>query len=356
MKERAVEVIFKHKVLILLPIITIMPLMIMMAAQPRQEVWQSFVVIWIDQYKPLYSDDRLGFTPAGNQAQLLNDFIRTRTFALDVLSRTQRASQLDSPRSELVEADRFWKSVQAWPSSNNFITIGVNAENPELAYELASAVVASFQETLGAYLKQQSEISAALYAGAVSEAEKSLNQVRAELASYVASRPDLGSARTDLSLPLESRDATYARLLSQVNIQQERYVSLLRRYEDLQTTARAGATSQEFAFTVIDEPQRPIAPVPQSRFGPLKFPVIGFTMAMILSTAVALFFIFTNRAVLGGRDLRRMVDVPVLGELPELRRRRWFWQRGPRHAVRQRLTKPAGLASVSSDPITGRAA
>jgi hypothetical protein len=111
--------------------------------------------------------------------------------------------------------------------------------------------------------------------------------------------------------------------------------------EDLRASGAAGAAGQDLAFSVVDEPQRPFAPIPQSRLGQLKLPVIGLLMALMLSCALALLFILTNGSVLSARDVDREIALPVLGEIPELRRRRWFWQRTARDAVRQRLGQTA---------------
>jgi hypothetical protein len=73
----------------------------------------------------------------------------------------------------------------------------------------------------------------------------------------------------------------------------------------------------------------------------IKIPAMGFVLALMLSAAIALFVVVTNRNVLSAQDVWGSLDLPVLGEVPELRRRRWPWQRASRDAVRQRLVAPA---------------
>src|SRR6266540_6748066 len=102
MKQRATEVLFSHKLLLLLPLLVIVPLTILIALRPKAQHWQAFATIWVDQYKPLYQDDRLGYTPATNQARLLDNFIHTRAFAVGVLQHTQLASMLSNPATEPV--------------------------------------------------------------------------------------------------------------------------------------------------------------------------------------------------------------------------------------------------------------
>src|SRR3712207_6201352 len=99
MRERAVEVLFKHKLLIFLPVLVIVPLSVMVAARPRPQNWQAFATIWIDQYKPLYSDERLLYTPAANTAQLIRNFLGTYSFASQVIESTSLAPMLEQPAS-----------------------------------------------------------------------------------------------------------------------------------------------------------------------------------------------------------------------------------------------------------------
>ena len=341
MKERAAELIFRHKLLILLPVMVIMPLVLMAATQPQPPRWQSFVVVWVDQYKFLYQDDRLGYTPAANQASLLNDFLRTRSFAADAVGRTQLAAHMTSPQAELQAVERLRQSVVAYPNSNNFITIVVTMSDPDLAYEVATAVVDTFRERLGERLHEQNQAALKLTSDALAKTEQDLAKARSDLAAYVAAKPEVASARADNGFPIEARDPSYARLFAQVQSQQQQYLDLHRRVEDLQASGAAGAAGQELAFSVVDEPQQPFAPIPHSRIAQLKLPVIGLFMALMLSCALALLFILTNGAVLSARDIDREIALPVLGEIPELRRRRWFWQRTARDAVRQRLGQAA---------------
>jgi hypothetical protein len=70
-------------------------------------------------------------------------------------------------------------------------------------------------------------------------------------------------------------------------------------------------------------------------------PAFGLVMGLMLSGAVAVVVVITNRAVHGAPDVRGLLDLPVLAEVPELRRKRWPWQRAPRHAVRLRVVSPA---------------
>jgi capsular polysaccharide biosynthesis protein len=348
MKQRAAECLFRHKLLILLPLVVILPITVLFAARPKPAEWQSFVVVFVDQYKPLYEDERLGYAPGPNQAQLLNGFFRTRSFARSVLSQTQLSEAIDDPQTEMEAIHRLWNSVQIWPTNNNLITIVVTMPNPDLAYETAMAIVKSYEEMMVAQAEAQSQAGLRYYADALKKAEEAYAKSQTELNAYLAARPHLAASATDPTLPLAARDVTLARLTAQARNDEQTYGNLRQRYDQLQSSTGAASVGRPFAFTIVDEPQRPISPVPYGRLNQLKLPVIGLTLALMLSSGIAAFLVLTSRAVFDTEDVQRAIGVPVLGEIPVLRRRRWPWQRSPRDAVRLLLAAPARPATSNA--------
>lgn len=350
MKQRAVEILFKHKLQILLPLIIIMPLSIAITLRPKPQTWQTSAVVWVDQYRLLYQDERLGYTPGPSQAQLLNDFLRTRSFVESVVQQTQLAPLLDTP----VTADRviyhLQRSVRVFPNSNNFITVVVTMSDPDLAYEVNQALLVSFQEVLRTRLEAQSNVAASFYENTLRRAEEALTKSRRELAAYLAAHPELTQSGSGSALAA-AQDPNLPRLTAQVRYDEQAYDTARSRYEQNQALTAAGLEGQQLAFTVVDEPQRPLNPVRHRRIGLLKLPLIGLVLGMMLSSGIATLLILTNRAVLGTYDVQTALGVPVLGEIPELRRRRLPWQRAHRDAVRLRLAGPARLSS----PGPGRA-
>jgi capsular polysaccharide biosynthesis protein len=345
MRQRATEILFKHKLMILLPLIVIMPLTIWIAAQPSVPKWQSTAVVWIDQYQPLYREDRLGYTPAVNQSALFNDFVRTRGFAREVLQQTDLAPLLDDPTTEEAIINRFRRTVFAFPTSNTFITIVTTMEDPELAYQIGQASVSSFQNALREQLEKQSQEAAALDFENLTKAEAELSKARRDLASYLAAHPELN--RSDGGLDPSLRDAQLGRLRYQLTQAEAAYGSAQSKYDALVAQGSAGLKGQEFTFTVIDEPEVPLEPIREGRMALIKLPAVGFVLGLMLSSGIAVLLVITNRAVLGAYDVPGALALPVLGEVPELRRRR-PWQRASRDAVRLRLASPGHIAPAGS--------
>lgn len=346
MKQRATEILFRNKFLILLPLVIIMPLTIVLASRPRPVTWQSFAVVSVDQARPLYEDPRLVWNPAAAQATLLNDFLRTRTFARAVLDQTDIGPLIDSPQAELWAISRLWRSVRVAPNSTNFLTIIVEMPEPGLAQQTAQAIVTTFQDELRNRTESQNGVTNAYFAQALAKAEDSLNRSRRELSNYLAARPEL--QRVDgSSSAIAARDPTLAKLYAQVSYDDGAYTSARGKYEQALATGSASLEGQPLSFTVVDEPQVPINPLRARRLTLLKLPAIGAVLGLMLSSSIAALLVLSNRAVLGVYDVQTFLGLPVLGEVPELRRRR-IWQRRPKHAVRMRLAGPARLGEPSA--------
>lgn len=341
MKQRAAEALFRHKLLLILPLIVILPITIAAALRPQATQWQSFAVVWVDPDRAIALNDRLGYTPAINQSQLLNDFLHTRSFALAVLQQTKLAPKLTNPAEENEAVHSLWQSVTAWPNSNNFVTITASTGDPDLSYEMAAAVVAQFEQELREQAEAKQATAAEIYAATLTTTEQSLNTSRDELAAYLRSHPEL--QRTSSSDPLgplsTAQDPTLARLQAQVEHNSAQYQAARDRVDDMRLLATAGLEAQRFTFSLVDEPQVPTQPVATSRLALIKMPAAGLVVALMLSAGIAALLIFTNHSVYSANEFNAS-EIPVLAEIPELRRGRLFRRNG-RDAVRQRLSTPA---------------
>jgi uncharacterized protein involved in exopolysaccharide biosynthesis len=349
MWQRSVEILFKHKFLLLLPFVVIMPMMIALALQPQPKRWSTSATIWVDQYRPLYVDDRLGYSPANSMSQLFNNFLRSRSFARSVLKQTQYAPYLDTPIGEEAALADLWSGVRVYPSSNTFIRLTATMRDPEVAVTVARTVLQEFQTELRKRRETQTNTALGFYQEALNKAQKDLEKARLELVVYLAAHPELFERTPEGLQPsaIREQDSNYTRLNSQTQFAEASYSEARKRYEDLQTSAAAGFEGQELSFVVVDQPEQPLRPFTERRLSLLKLPLIGLVLGLILSAAIATILIITNRAVLGVRDLRSAFALPVLAEIPELRRKRWLWQRRPYDAVRMKLVGPARSAPHS---------
>lgn len=364
MKYRAVEILFRHKLLILLPVLLVVAATTALSVRPKQTQWQAFAGVWIDPYKPLAPDLTLTASGATSQAQLLNDFIRTRTFGESVLKQTQLAPLLDNPvtKGQAVAQFQRWVFAVANSTNSSFITIIATTTDPDLSYKLVRAVITSFQDTLQVQSDSQTQAASAVYQSSLQGAGTDLAKAQADLAAYINAHPELARTGSDTLRPTD-RDPAYARLISDVGNAQQIYDGVQQRLQAIQQQAAAGRAGLPLSFTVVDKPELPLFPLGNRRLNLLKLPGIGLVVGLLLSSGLAALLVFTNRTVLGSPDIQAALGVPVLGELPQLRGYWWPWQRRPRglsggrspwqrkprQVVRLRLMAPARLRARNSE-------
>jgi hypothetical protein len=346
MRERVFEALFRHKLLIVLPVFIILPITIMLATRPRPQSWQTFATIWVDEYQPLYEDARLGNAPAFSTAQLLQNFLGTYSFSSKVISDTPGLADLFAdPATEAQAMDIFEKSFRVWTTSNDFVVIAATTPTPELGYDLIQALLVHYQAELEARNQTQLDVALSYYGAELQKAEQAMEKSREDLATYLQTNPAMARGAADAGALMTARDATLGKLESRLRLDEQTYDRVRSKYDEIQADAKTGAQGRPLAFTIVDEPRTPTAPLRQSRMGLIKLPFIGLVMSLILSSVIAVVLVVTSHSVMGKNDLEGALGVPVLGEIPPLRRRRWLWQRRPRHAVRLRLASPARALS-----------
>ncbi len=356
MKRHAVEVLFRRKLWLVLPLLLIVPPSIAYALRQVPKQWLVTASVWVDQDKSLYTDDRLGYAPAVNQADLLNNFIRTRSFAESVLSKTPVASELSDPRTADRLLSDFPKHVHASASSTAFIGVTVVTLDRDLSLQIMQGTLDQFQQVLTTQVASQSQTEVSLASQNLADAEATLNRSQQALAQYLAAHPELVAKSTvGSSVSILDQDPQLAKLSQQVSIDQGAYSAAQQRVRDASQSAATGQHGVRYTFMVVDQPKAPLSPVKISLVSRMKVPAIGLVLGLLCAVGMGVCFVLVNHRVLGTYDLERVMTAPVLGELPALRGTRWRWmrrlnrvgrpgwslQRRPKDVVRMRLTLPA---------------
>jgi hypothetical protein len=316
--QRAISIVFTHKLLILLPLIIVLPITTALGFRPKQKHWQSTAVVWVDEPQPDYGKDDLGWTPAGNQAVFLNQLMHTTSFSTEVLQQTSLAGELQDPKSKDEALKNFWKSAWVAPSQVNFMTIGVTTTDPSLAYSTAKAILASYQSHLTTHAETESDAAISQASDDLKQAGQALANANSQLATYLSAHPEL--TQTDRAGTLAtSRDPNYALLSQAVTDAQAAYTAQRQHLLDLEQTSTTGRQAQAFRLNVIDQPEMPRLPIQVRFLDQLQIPAIGLILALLLSAGIAGVLIIANHSVVNGSDVLVSLNLPLLAEIPELR-------------------------------------
>jgi len=314
MLQRATEIVFKNKLLILLPLVLIFSLSLAAAFRPAKPQWRASSTVWVDQDRPL-DQASFGSTAAIDQAALLEDFIHSRSFSRSVLQQTRLASAVNDPTTEDRTDQAFWRAVNVDTPSANFLTITVTTNDQDLSYQLAKSINTTYQNVLQQRLNQQSAVAGKLYGDAVTQAQQALDASQSQLALYVALHPNTAAstAGSESSLPLELRDRDLGLLISQVNMDQQTYNTSREQYLQAEQRAAASNDAQPFQFTVVDAPVRAIRPVQPRFLDVIKLPVIGLLLGLMVSCGIATVLVCTDHTIRDAYDLESALGIRVLG-------------------------------------------
>jgi hypothetical protein len=153
--------------------------------------------------------------------------------------------------------------------------------------------------------------------------------------------PNIALSSNDSGLPLTIRDRDFGALVEQVTLDQESYNSARRDYMAVQQKSAASRDAQPFTFSVVDQPQRPIAPVKPKILDLVKLPVIGLLLGLMLSAGVATLLIYTDHTIRNPQDIETALGTPVLSVITDLGRSRWAIGRRRADDLRLQVATPA---------------
>jgi capsular polysaccharide biosynthesis protein len=342
-KQRAALILFAHKRLILLPILLIVPLAAIYSFLPKPKLWQSTAVVWVDQPQANYQQMDLGWTPAGNQQILLNALLHTKSFTQSVLAQTELAPKLADPRTTDATLNYFRKSVSVTSTEANFMTIQVGMSSPDLSWKAAQGIVSSYQKVLvdrgqtltDAYLSDASD--------QLKQATQALTSAQTQLSNYLTAHPELGATTGVTAAVAAVRDPNLALMQQQAQDAQNTYTAARQHYLDVQSAGAAGRSAAAVTFSVIDQPQRPLAPVSQGLKSRLQSIAIGLALGIMVSSGVAALLLLLNHSVVSKYDASTLLDLPILAEVPELSADGAGVDSDDYDSVRQRVASPARL-------------
>lgn len=282
MSRTYVEAFFRHKYLLILPIVLGLVVGTTLAfLAPRKYV--SNASFWADTRVPLEST--MGTTggqswPSSGQAALLQQFLNTRSFMRSVVEVSPLADEYLA--ADTLTADRLMTTVAGEIAVSTpgpqLVIVTVTRTDPEEAKGLASAVLTQFEE--------------AQIAQTVTRAKAQVEYDRQQLAS----------ARR--ALDRSDNDQT-----------REQYAAALAAFE-ASTAAVAGAESS--GIQVVDKPDLAL---PQARLTTIVFGAAGGMLAGLTLSVLALILLMTrDRSVRGEADAHDALGLEVVGSIPQVKR------------------------------------
>lgn len=308
---KLVETVFQKYWALIIPVILV-PLLAMMLTR-NEPTYQSQATIWVTM--PITGESvSLGqnnpyLTPAQNRAQVLNDLLATRAFRLQVARTAGIIDEENDAAARAVGGMSIWAGARG----ANLLTVTAQVGDPRVAQALVRAIVTEYGARAEAEFNRSIKLTNDYYTQQLTLAEAELLQRQASLSTYLFEHPRAATPGSPDSLNID-----YRTLLERVDSQTQRIASLRDSLQSIQLRAASAPETQKAAFTVQDEANLPLAPVPTGKTKQYGIPLAAVVFGVLIGSAYIYFAYRTDHTIRTPGDLASL-SVPLLGSVPELR-------------------------------------
>lgn len=275
-------------------------------------------------------------SPAAGTSRIINEQIRTAAFTSEVV---RRAGLIEAVEQGLLTLEVVSDSIRADEDGNSLLTISAEWSDPETSLRLVTATIDAYVLYLTDTVASDSSEAEQFYTELRDEAEAKLQDAQAELASLLATLPELGEGEEqplEVVVRIDSLTNRVGRAEEQLQEAQDNIE--LARLAVLQSRSEAGRS-----LLVVDEPQLPEEPESNVRDNVITigvFTLLGGTIAFLL----LLVFTMLDRSVRTTADLDSIPGLSLVAVVPPLDSRKAASAR--RRAARSRSSKSPPPAST----------
>lgn len=321
------DVIFRHRWLILLPPLLIPLIVTPVAWLSMPKYYQTWTGIWVDRPKYLTGTDDFNnfISPSQQQANRVSELIQTRSFLNTVAARTALAPLIGSEMGEDRVRQTISRGTALLSSGDHLLVIGFKADTPTLAMQVATALVDEVRERLTAERVSQASFAVSFTETRLQEAEARLTQANEAVRKYVAANPRLtsldpsrgigSSAAARLTLPTAAIDPQLAEILKRAEIEQREVERTRATLEQARFDASASLEAQDMRFQIVDPARMPTAPTLERR-KVMMFAALATIVGVGISGVIAVLLVAGDRTARNETDLEALG--PVIGVIPPL--------------------------------------
>lgn len=315
---RILESYFRHRWLYLLPIVlmTALGVVFVLLTKPTYTA-KGVLYVETQSYLATLTDLRDSgaswwTTPAESVNQEISELLQTDAFIRAIIQRTSLEEEMDGGSAvvdTLIEETR--RNVWPSPLGNNQLQVNAVHEDPEIAYQIVTAVIEGYlQWRVNADLAE-SEVAQSFFSDLIETYSVNLAAAREAMRNYVEAHP----------VPLRGdRPAEEAmeisRLQGEIDLAASRYATALDKEEETRLAMAQIESDARQTYFLIDAPTIPDTPDTSLRKLALSggiFTVVGVFLSAGLIVGVALI----DRSFRFPIDVINRLELPVLTMVPE---------------------------------------
>jgi uncharacterized protein involved in exopolysaccharide biosynthesis len=323
---RFLEAFFRHKLLVLLPVVAIPLIVGPLGYFMAPSYYEASASVWTERpaYLQTGSDSNSWTTPAQIQRDRLQELLQSRAFVLDVARRTPYGSQLGGRSGQDSVEYLIARNLGISVNGSHTLVIRFRGQTPQITVQVLNALLAAYQEKSAADEASQGEIAISFYQGQLKDAQNRLEKASDSLRQYIASNPRItmpdvvsggGAVVVRPALSPALIDPKAADLMRTMESEQRNLESIKQSLDRAQLAVAVAQQGQELGFQVADAPQPPLAPT-RDRKRVLVFPMAGLLLGLGLGAGLLVLLVAGDRSVRGETDLAGLAR--VVGSVPQL--------------------------------------
>jgi len=323
MAPRFIEIVFRHKFLLLLPIIlgTVAGAAILLLG--GSDKYSSRAALWVEEPSEVSAGSVVDFnpflSPAQNQVAAMWELLTVDSFSEGIVSRVG-ATEPNVQRA----VDDLRNNVFIFDVGAHVVYVGFAAAEPALAQATVDAIIAEYGALFASQIRSRAERSRVFFDDQIALSFEVLERASDELSIFLAANPGTASFFTSSTPGTSLLDSEFARLVAAQEAAQRNYSALLTQAADSQISADAGTGAN---FLVLDEPDLPLAPIGRTKKALLVPPMVGMAAGVLLCSLVFILVWRLDQRIHLPGDLAFLgADIPIM-TLPAVKARRKKWPR-----------------------------
>lgn len=334
--ERYFETFFRFKWPFLLLLVSIPILGAGFAIKQQQVLYQATGTVWTD--KPAFLSTATTWdqyiSPAQNQADNVNEYLQSNSFALDVLRQTDLRAHLTSPSQTQTTLTDFRKQVSVTAVGSHLLAIRYSNESPKIAQQVVQVIISTFNKEVLSTSTSQSSATLAFYQKQLGDATVKTAEATAALGAYLNAHPDIqkGTAKQDVSQLVASANfaAQHPELVKLIQGQDaatKAEQQLQSQVDQIRFTQSSQTVGTEQSFRVMDPPTVPSKPASNKRKIALELGIAVLIAVGFVVGGVVLFTVL-DTTLRTTNDVARRLHLPACGGIPMMKERHGLVRRG----------------------------
>jgi capsular polysaccharide biosynthesis protein len=278
-------------------------------------------------------------TPAQIAANEFKELIQTDAFVFAVVAESNLRDKLNGSPDEVREVLKLYReSFSVAGEGDSLVTFQVKADQPELAYQLATATLNSYRSWKISKDVQDGQIAQSFFEEILVPYKEDVDRAQEAMRDFVAQYPEpaVGARPAEEEVELK-------RLQSEIDRAEERYRNVLDKAESARLALAQSQRDVDQVYKVVDKPVVPptAEPLFQQALFALVFPVVGLllTVVIVLGRSAA------DRTLLNRLDVAAEFELPVLAHVAAI----------TPHHKRKGRQQQASSTPRSEESVTGSA-